>query len=120
MKELLDKYKEAKPISTYFPVKMPTGGSISSVSARCPDCKSKSDDYLFRGTVVIAFDAVIVDGYGYCKNCNHLYHVLARYREIDGNLDASYLTGEGQWATGLKRVGKGIGSKFKKFLYRFK
>ncbi|ELP5901939.1 hypothetical protein QTV49_003940 [Vibrio vulnificus] len=113
-----DKFKAGRSICSYMPIKVPNGGFIEELKAACPDCKRKSHDMLFRGSVVVAFDAVIVDGHGYCKSCKHLFAVLIRYKVIDGKLNATYLSGIGVWQSGLTKTRVGGIEKIKKLLQR--
>lgn len=114
-----EKFKSSRSICSYLPIKVPNGGFIEELKATCPDCHSESHDMLFRGSVVVAFGAVIVDGHGYCKSCKHLFAVVIRYEVIDGKLNATYLSGFGVWRSGLTKMRMGAIEKIKWLLKRF-
>lgn len=114
-----DKFKASRPICSYMPIKVPNGGFLEEIKATCPDCKRKSHDMLFRGSVVVAFDAVIVDGHGYCESCKHLFAFATRYKVNDGKLNATYLSGFGVWRSGLTKARVGAIQKIKRLIQSF-
>jgi len=90
------------------------GYDFNDLKTSCFKCGQEAEDLESRGRVKIVFGTLQIHGYGYCRNCNHIYPVHLRYKVVGRNCLRVEFIRNGEWV--YQELKSSWRSKAKSFL----
>ena len=100
LEKMKQDFNTSQPISSFYPIKLSNGATISEFCTQCSDCRANVPDENFRGMVSVLNNGNTISnrGVGFCKDCLTLWNVEQRTKVHQTSIRMEYIK-DGRWVT---------------------